>query len=310
MVACFGQGKAGVGGEQFDDALREACRRVDAGAHGGAAEGNFSHAGERGVDALNAVPDLCGVTAELLAQGHRGGIHEVRAAGLHDVLELDGLAVQGVGQVAEGRDEVVDQRRRGGHVYGRREDIVGGLRGVDVVVRVDNLVAAGSLEGAGGKLRDDLVGVHVGGRAGAGLEDVDREVAVVLPGSNLIGGIRDRLGQLAVEHSKFCVGLGGSLLHPGKGFDVRAFQGLAGNGEVFNCTLRLGTVQGVHGDADFAHRVMFNAEFFSGSHGASLGRLAAASKTVNRLRRAHSVRGPGKCLRVRRSPKRGPPGPL
>ena len=115
-------------------------------------------------------------------------------------------------------------------------------------------------EGARCELGDDLVGVHVRGRAGAGLEDVDREVAVVLAGGHLIGSVGDRLGELAVEHPQFGVGLCSCLLDPGQRLDVGALQGLAGDGEVLHCTLRLGAVQGVHGDADFAHRVMFNAE--------------------------------------------------
>ena len=296
VVAGLGQRQAGVGGEQFDDALREAGRGVDAGADGGAAERNFGDAGEGGVDALDAVADLRGVAAELLAQGHRGGVHQVRAAGLHDVLELDGLALQRLGQVAEGRDQVVDQGGRGGDVDRRGEDVVGGLRGVDVVVRVDHLVAAGGLEGAGGELGDDLVGVHVRGRAGAGLEDVDREVAVVLAGGNLVGGVGNRLGELAVEHSQFCVGLGGGLLDPGEGLDVGALQGLAGDREVLDCTLRLGAVQGVHGDADFAHRVVFNAELFGVQLSVEVMGLAywaeaSAPKTVNGLLRPAGAGG-------------------
>ena len=289
VVAGLGQGQSGVGRQQFDHALRESGRRVDAGAHGGAAERDLGDAGEGGVDALDAVADLGGVAAELLAQGDGGGVHEVRAAGLHDVLEFGGLALQRLRQVAEGRDQVVDQRGRGGDVDGRREDVVGGLRGVDVVVRVDNLVAPGGLEGPRGELGDDLVGVHVRGRAGAGLEDVNREVAVVLAGRNLVGGVGNRLGELAVEHPQFCVRLGGGLLHPCQGFDVGALQRLAGDREVLDCPLRLCAVQGVHGNADFAHRVVFNAELFGvqlicGSHGASLLGVGVPPKTVNGCR--------------------------
>ena len=49
----------------------------------------------------------------------------------------------------------------------RREDVVGRLAHVDVVVRVRALA---------GERRDHLVGVHVRGGARAGLEDVDREL--------------------------------------------------------------------------------------------------------------------------------------
>jgi hypothetical protein len=141
-----------------------------------------------------------------------------------------------------------------------------------VVVRVDHLVAASGLQGTGGQFGEDLVGVHVGGRAGTGLEDVNGEIAVVLSGSHFIVSVVNGLGQLSVEHPELCVCQGSRFLDPGQSLDVRALQSLAGNGEVLHCTLRMRAVQGVHGDADFSHLVMFNAELFSsGSHGASLG---------------------------------------
>ena len=47
---------------------------------------------ERGADARLAEADLRGVAAELLAERDGDRIHEVRAAGLDDVLEALGLA--------------------------------------------------------------------------------------------------------------------------------------------------------------------------------------------------------------------------
>ena len=49
VVAGLGQRQAGVGGQQFDDALREAGRGVDAGADGGAAQRDLGHARQRGL---------------------------------------------------------------------------------------------------------------------------------------------------------------------------------------------------------------------------------------------------------------------
>ena len=58
VVAGLGERQPGVRGEQLDHALREAGRGVDAGADGGAAERDLGDAGERGLDALDAVADL------------------------------------------------------------------------------------------------------------------------------------------------------------------------------------------------------------------------------------------------------------
>ena len=63
-----------------------------------------------------------------------------------------------------------------------------------------------------GEVGDDLVGVHVRGRARAGLEDVDRELVVVLAGRHRVGGGPDPLGQVGVEEPEIGVDPGGGAL--------------------------------------------------------------------------------------------------
>ena len=68
-------------------------------------------------------------------------------------------------------------------------------------LRVDMVVGVyGAAERAGGEGGDDLVGVHVARRAGAGLEDVDGELRIVLAGCDLEGGLLDRCGELGLDH--------------------------------------------------------------------------------------------------------------
>ncbi len=50
-----------------------------------------------------------------------------------------------------------------------------------------------------GEVGEHLVGVHVRGGAGAGLEDVDRELVVVFAGGDGVAGGGDPLGQVGVE---------------------------------------------------------------------------------------------------------------
>src|SRR5437868_5460001 len=74
------------------------------------------------------------------------------------------------------------------------EGVVGRLTVVDVVVGVDRLPgadrAAGELDGAVG---DDLVGVHVGLRATAGLEHHQRELPVELAVDHLLRRSDDQI---------------------------------------------------------------------------------------------------------------------
>src|SRR5699024_3554635 len=147
----------------------EVSRGVQASAGCGAANREFADTRQGCLHALDAELDLAGVTAKLLAQGDRNRVHQVGAAGLHNVPVLLGLVQEGSLKLLQGRNEVLDGGLGGGDVGGGREGVVGGLAHVDVVVRV-NLDARLLSQG-----RDDLVGVHVRGGAGAGLEDVDRE---------------------------------------------------------------------------------------------------------------------------------------
>ena len=66
--------------QQGAHALRELGVRVQAGAGRGAAERDLPEPRERVLDARAAEPDLRGVAAELLAERHGHGVHEVRAA--------------------------------------------------------------------------------------------------------------------------------------------------------------------------------------------------------------------------------------
>ena len=91
VVAGLGEGQPGRRVQLVDDRGGEPGRGVDPGADRGAAERQLGEPGQRGVQPLLAVADLRGVPAELLAEGDRGGVHQVGAAGLHHGRPLFGL---------------------------------------------------------------------------------------------------------------------------------------------------------------------------------------------------------------------------
>ena len=142
-----------------------------------------------------AVLDLRGVPAELLAERHGRGVHEVRAAGLHDALEPALLAAERLGQVLEGRHQLDRDAPGGGEVDGRREHVVRRLRGVDLVVRVHP-----PPEPLRRQCGDHLVGVHVRRRARPGLEHVDGEVVVPGARRHLGGRVVDGRRDVGGEH--------------------------------------------------------------------------------------------------------------
>src|ERR1700677_3860261 len=104
-----------------------------------------------------------------------------------------------------------------------REGIVGGLRHVDVVVGMDGVfgahLTAGKLDRAVG---NDLVGVHVGLGAAAGLPNTERKFSVEFAFDDLVGGADDELGLFGGHLAEFVVGFGGGLFEDTDGADDRA----------------------------------------------------------------------------------------
>ena len=87
----------------------------------------------------------------------------------------------------------------GGNVHDGREGVVGRGRAVDVVVGVYRLLAAHlASEDLDGTVADDLVGVHVGLGAGAGLPDNKGEVVDQLEVSDLLCSLLDGLADFRV----------------------------------------------------------------------------------------------------------------
>ncbi len=97
----------------------------------------------------------------------------------------------------------------GGQVDGGGNGVVAGLAAVDVVVGMDEFAAALAAEQFDGAIGDDLVGVHVGRGAGAGLENIQDEFAVPFAVDHLLGGLDDGVGQFGFEAAQFLVGQGG-----------------------------------------------------------------------------------------------------
>ena len=84
-----------------------------------------------------------------------------------------------------------------GQTRRRREDVVGGLADVDVIVRVDARVRAARLaQDFGRAVGEHFVGVHVVRRAGAGLVHVDDELIAQPAREDLVGGRDDRAGDV------------------------------------------------------------------------------------------------------------------
>ena len=258
-----GRGDKGQAGE-----LRQLCRgfdgevgvAVEAGADGGAAERQFVEVFERVLQAGEAVVKLGNVAGEFLAEGERGGVLQVGAADFDDGLERFGFSGEGVAQFLYGRDEEVVDLLRGGDVNGGREAVVGGLGVIDVVVRMYRLV--GGESGAGqcvGAVGQYFVHVHVGLRAGAGLPDDERELAVQFAAKHVVSGADDEVSLFLLDAAEAGVGQRGGFFHQRHRVDERLRQGFAADFEVLVAALGLRAPVGFRRDLHFAHGVVFGA---------------------------------------------------
>ena len=118
MVAGLGEWQPGRLSQLIDDRRSEAFRSVDAGTHRGPTQRQLRHSREGRLEAFDPIAHLSGIPAELLAEGHRGGVHEMGAPGLHNRCELARLPLQGGRQAPQRRNEDVDHAVRRGQVDG------------------------------------------------------------------------------------------------------------------------------------------------------------------------------------------------
>lgn len=187
------------------DALSKALKGVNAGADSGTALSEQPQVRQGSLDALDAKVKLGDVARELLSQSQRRGVLEMCAANLDNLLglELVHLGLQGVSQAAQGRNQLTLDLEDGGDVHDGGEGVVRGGAAVDVIVGVDGflaaLLAAQDLDGSVG---DDLVRVHVGLSARAGLPDDQGEVVEQLQVSDLLGRLLNGLADGGVCASK------------------------------------------------------------------------------------------------------------
>ena len=114
-------------------------------------------------------------------------------------------------------------------------------------------------EDLGRAVGDDLIRVHVGGRAGPGLVDVDDELVVELAVGNLERRLLHRLGLFRFEPFEVGVGLRRGPLDQTQGPDHAACQPQLADREVDQGPLRRGAVVGILRHCHLTHRVAFEA---------------------------------------------------
>ncbi len=210
---------------------------VDAGADGGTAQVDLGEQLRRqGLEARQVFAQGGGEGMEFLAEGHGHRVLQLGATHLQHLGEFHALGGEGGDQAVQAGEQGVMAEQQT-QADGGGVGVVGRLRHVDVVVRVEMaILALGVAEQLQGDVGDHLVGVHVGRGAGPALDHVHHELVVEFAANDARAGINDRLVLLGRQMAEPVVGVRRRLLDHGQGHHQLGVvtEGYAGEAEVLH----------------------------------------------------------------------------
>src|SRR5438105_13697107 len=119
-------------------------------------------------------------------------------------------------------------------------------------------------------MRNDLVGVGVGRRTGASLENIQHELVVERAGraGHLVGGFGDGFGLVCVQNAELAIRACRGGFEGAQRPDEASVEAFPADGKVLDGALRGGTVIRALGYLELAHRIAFNAPWWNGTPGA------------------------------------------
>ena len=165
---------------------------------------------------------------------------------------------EGGNQQINGREELVFNGKDRRNMHGGGESVIGRLAHIDVIIGMQQLFAGNFIAAVG----NDLVGVHVGLGAAAGLPDDQGEVVVQSAADDLVASLGNRR-QFFVGHLlrlQGVIGLGGSLFQDAKGmgnFPGHRFDSYADE-EILMAAFGLCCPIFIRRHLDFAHGIVLD----------------------------------------------------
>ena len=237
-----------------------AVRCIDASADCGCTEVNFLNQCARFSEPQHIFLDHHGVGRKLLPQRHRHRVLQLGATDFEHGFKFDRFGIKPCPQNFHRTEKAVNghpQRK----THCGRIHVVGALRCVDVIVRVQRVVAA-LLQPHEFKcdVCDDFVGIHVGGGAGATLNHIDHKLVEEFSSNQRFAGFDDRLCELTVERAEFYIGAGGGFFDKAEGTNQVGHRRdhRARYREIFNRAGRMHAPIGMVGDLLFSQKIVFD----------------------------------------------------
>ena len=138
----------------------------------------------------------------LLTERQWRSVLKVSTANFNDVAEGLRFLVERGFEHVELRNKLLADRDHRRYVHRRREDVVGTLAFVNVIVRVDlTLHAAHAAQQFTCPIRQHFVHVHVALGTGTGLPDGEGKFVGMFTGQHFVGGINDRGGFICAQQA-------------------------------------------------------------------------------------------------------------
>jgi len=220
--------------------LGKAWRGIDSGADRRAAERKLVNAPERILDPFEIIAQHRGVAGPFLAERERRCVLHMGSADLYDIVPFGRFCRDGIAQFGHRRNQAFLGLDGGRDVHGGREAVVGGLRHVDMVVRMNRALAAqrGTLDLAA-TVGDDLVNVHVELRAAAGHPHVQWKHLLMFPRKDFVADARDQLVSVRVEATAVAICGGCGALQDRVGADHLPRHQIVPDAEMFERPLGL-----------------------------------------------------------------------
>ena len=184
----------------------------------------------------------------------------MRASHLQDILVLLCLLFQRSGKVIQGLCHLVALVGQA-DLDCRRQGIIRGLRHIRMIVRRDDIVTAFLLaDDFQSAIAENLIHVHVDGRARAALDGIDRELVDKLSVNDLLCCLHKSIADFLVQTARLHICLGSGLLYLCHGLDEILVQLASRDAEILNGT------HGLYAIIHFIRYLKFSQKIMLFSH--------------------------------------------
>ncbi|MNE38472.1 hypothetical protein D3C80_1323720 [compost metagenome] len=184
------------------------CRSIDSRSDSRSTQSQFAQMCKCVFDGFQTVIQLTYITADFLTQGKWSSIHEVSSSDFHHMHIIFTFLSQRIAQFLNSRNRCFDQNFVSRNVHCSREGVIGRLRFVHIVIRMQYFFFIGqsaTIQNMG-SVSDYFIHIHVALSTASGLPNHQRKLVIQLSCQNFICCLSDQIRFLLRQNS--CIEIG------------------------------------------------------------------------------------------------------